>query len=205
MTVAANSALLSRIENDRALSRYFELPCDFDVTRREPVEVLHLSSGAPLVPVAGCQSGGTYFLCGAPESGATGGAANGATGGVTDGVTDDERPVIYTDPEGHSGLIAHSLREALELIAGIPYWKDCLHLSRAERDRPEEDLLAEVESDFLDAVPEFDPAQQRAAARALGIELPERTVLLRRLRAALDHTLPDYVVHNAEGWPYDSL
>ncbi|RKN45704.1 hypothetical protein D7294_04355 [Streptomyces hoynatensis] len=191
--MAANSALLTRIENDQALSRYFEWPCDFDVTRREPVEVLHLSSGAPLVPVAGCGTGGTYFLCGEPAAGATGGAA------------DDERPVIYTDSEGHSGLIAHSLREALELIAGIPYWKDCLHLSRAEQARPEADLLEELESDFLDAVPEFDPEQQRAAVRALGIELPERTVLLRRLREALARTLPDYVVHNAEGWPYDSL
>lgn len=177
-------ALLARIASDETLLRYFEWPCDFDVTRREPVEHLHLSSGAPLEPVAGCGSGGTYFLIG--ERGAT-------------------RPVIYTSSEGQGGLIADSLREALELMAGIPYWMECLHLTPAELARPEVDLLKKLELDFHEDLPEFDPAAQRAAAAALGISPPNPARLLRRLRERVARTRPDYIVHTNDGWPYDSF
>ncbi|MEV1006026.1 hypothetical protein [Streptomyces sp. NPDC049881] len=184
--MADDSVLLARIENDAALSAYLEGPCAFDVTRRQPAEDLHLSSGRPLTPIAGCATGGTYFLCGERDAA--------------------ERPVLYTSPEGQSGLIAGSLREALELLARVPYWQDCLrYLRPGAPETPGETELDALEDDFRDVVTGFDPARQRAAARALGIDPPDRATVLRRLRDATARTRPDYVVHTTDGWPYDTF
>lgn len=70
---------------------------------RDPVEDLRLPSGLPLTPIAGDAAGGTYFLCGEPDT---------------------TRPVLYADSEGQATLMAADLVEAVTLIAAHPYWRD---------------------------------------------------------------------------------
>ncbi|MBQ0828400.1 hypothetical protein [Streptomyces tagetis] len=93
--------LLHLIEQDPTLTATLACPCDFDITRRDPVEDLVLPTGRPLRPIAGCGAGGTYFLCGEPGA--------------------EERPVLYADSEGQATLIGTDLAEALTLLAVLPY------------------------------------------------------------------------------------
>lgn len=95
--------LLRRIESEPELADLLMWPGDFDITRRDPVEDLWLPSGMPLTPVAGDDTGGTYFLCGTP---------------------DETRPVLYADSEGKAVLMAADLVEAVTLTASFPYWQD---------------------------------------------------------------------------------
>lgn len=82
----------------------------FDLRRAGHGGAVRLASGAPLEPIAGDDTGGTYFVCG-------GGA------------------VLYADREGRAGVIGDSPDEALELLVGLPCWHDLLHLSpRQESD-----------------------------------------------------------------------
>ncbi|WP_129840006.1 hypothetical protein [Streptomyces sp. RFCAC02] len=181
--MADDSVLLARIEADEALFRSLEWHCDFAVSHRVPVDELLLSSGDPLVPVAQCGAGGTYFLCGSSDAA--------------------ERPVLYVTSEGVGCLIADSLHEALELLTGVPYWRDCLRRI-GDAPLPPAQLDA-LETDYRDAVPDSDPVHREATAHALGISTPARTTLLSRLRDAIRRTRPHYVVHTAFGWPYDTL
>ncbi|MCK1814679.1 hypothetical protein MTQ13_10380 [Streptomyces sp. XM4011] len=169
--------LLDRIAEQPELFRYFEWPCDFDVTRRDPVEPgLALRSGAALTPVAGCGAGGSYFL------------ADGAS-------------LLYASSEGECALLAGSLRTALELMTAVPFWKEYLHLSPSRRARPVAGVLAELDEE-LSGLPEFDPARGRSAARALGLAPGDRVALLTGLREAIDRTAPAHLLYNAAGDPY---
>jgi hypothetical protein len=62
---------------------------------------------APLEPITGDFTGGTYFLCG--EEGG-------------------RRPVVFASSDGEGGLIAADLPDALEIILGLQ-WRDCLGFS----------------------------------------------------------------------------
>src|SRR5690606_16095004 len=76
-------------------------------THSDPIESIALPAGLPVEPVAGCNAGGTHYLCGPAES-------------------DRVRPVLYTDSEGQASLIAESLAEALTLAIVLPSWHDAL-------------------------------------------------------------------------------
>ncbi|GAA1937643.1 hypothetical protein GCM10009837_74870 [Streptomyces durmitorensis] len=45
------------------LAELAAFPVNFDVSRAYHVEDVHLASGASLEPIAGDDTGGTYFLC----------------------------------------------------------------------------------------------------------------------------------------------
>ncbi|MFJ8827783.1 hypothetical protein ACIREE_39375 [Streptomyces sp. NPDC102467] len=79
--------------------------CEFDLSRGDHGEPVRVSSRVALDGVAGDFTGGTFFLCG--DRGAA-------------------RPVLYADSEGQAGLIGQSLAEGLEIMIGLPSWRDCL-------------------------------------------------------------------------------
>src|SRR3712207_5263469 len=93
--------LLSQIKATPWLADLLADRFDFDLTRDDPVEQVHLASGDPLVPVAGDSAGGTFLLT---PSGA----------------------VVYAGSEGEGGLIALNLRDALALMVGLPSLHDAL-------------------------------------------------------------------------------
>lgn len=105
------------------------------------------------------------------------------------------RPVLYADSEGGAALIGADLVETLTLIATLPYWHDL-----AEGEDPEE-VRAMVHEDH----PGFAELH-RGLLDALGIApLPAETAL-RRLRSAVDRTVPDFLpVRSADGGSYEPI
>ncbi|MEU2023163.1 hypothetical protein ABZ565_13470 [Streptomyces sp. NPDC016469] len=152
------------------LAELAAFPFDFDVERAYHVEAVHLASGMELEPVAGDDTGGTYFLCGGTA-------------------------VLYASSEGDAVLIADSVSEALEMLVRLPGW--CEGLS-AELD--EEGLRAAVRAGDAEAREEFAPeldAQRAALIEGLG--LPERplTELFALSESAARRTEPDYLLLNS--------
>jgi hypothetical protein len=128
---------------------------DFDVTRLDPAEPVHLAGGEPLTPVAGDASGGTFLLT---PSGA----------------------VVYAGSEGEGGLIALDLRDALALVVGLPSLHDAFSAPVGEELLA---LLAEADEEIRqdDAEPGLDEARTRVR-EALG--LPPADGLLAALHTA---------------------
>lgn len=113
-------ALLS-LPNHAGAAEYL---CDFEVTRTEHVEEVHLRSGAPLDPIGGEDSGGTYFLCGHGD--------------------DEQRPVLYADSEGNAWFIGLNLQWALELLLSPVYMG--VHRGGNELDGDLDVLVAKAEA-----------------------------------------------------------
>lgn len=139
----------------RELLAYFE----FDVSRAKTREGASISCGDALEPVAGDFSGGQFYLCGDARS---------------------ERPVLYASSEGQAGLIADGLREAVELVVGLPHWHDCLTFADFER------RSAPV-------------SRQREAAELLALDLPSQEELSARLRAVVLRPAPGYAFRDETG------
>ncbi|MDX3356978.1 hypothetical protein PV703_27475 [Streptomyces sp. ME01-24h] len=173
----ASEALLTRIENDPVAAQRLAWPGDFDITRRDPVEAVRLSSGLTIRPIAGDGAGGTFFLCGEPG--------------------DAERPVVYADSEGQAALIGADLPEAVELIVSCPmWWHD------VDSGLPLEELAAEVREDH----PDLDRERAELVA-ALGLTLPPVEEVVARLRATAARTAPDFLpyVDDDDHEPYEPL
>lgn len=130
-------------------------PFNFDLARAEHGEEVVLASGGALEPIAGDDTGGTYFLC-------------------------DGQAVLYASSEGEAGLLGESVADALEVLIGLPGWWDVLHpdadareavqlpyapeldKSRAELraglglpERSPEELLARLHGTLLHTEPEY--------------------------------------------------
>ncbi|MFD7868536.1 hypothetical protein [Streptomyces sp. NPDC059783] len=145
-------------------------PFDFDVSRAYHVEDVHLASGASLEPIAGDDTGGTYFL--------SGGTA-----------------VLYASSEGDAVLVADSVTEALEMLVRLPGWCEGL-----TADLDEEELRAVVRACDDEAREEFAPdLDAERAALIAGLGLPDRplTELLARAEAAAARTEPDHLLLNS--------
>ncbi|OWA11619.1 hypothetical protein B9W62_05935 [Streptomyces sp. CS113] len=172
---------LRLLRQDRRLAELTAFPFDFDLDRAAHGhgEEVRLASGGPLETVAGDDTGGTYFVC-----------ADGS--------------VLYADSDGAAGIIGSSVDEALELMIGLPCWRDCLLLSP---DDGEEKILAYVTETEEGIREHYGIDEKRAELRA-ALGFPERSpvVLVSRLRAALLRTEPDFVLLNAdEGCAYELL
>lgn len=172
---------LRLLRQDRRLAELAAFPFDFDLDRaaRGHVEEVRLASGGPLEAVAGDDTGGTYFVC-----------ADGS--------------VLYADSEGTAGIIGSSVDEALELVIGLPGWRDYTHLSP---DDGEEKILACV-AETEDGIREYYGIDEERAGLRAALGFPERSPveLVGRLRAALVRTEPDFVLLNAvEGCAYDRM
>ncbi|WP_406863720.1 hypothetical protein ABZO31_26125 [Streptomyces sp. HUAS MG47] len=176
--------LLSTLRARPRLAELAAYPFNFDVARADHGEEVVLASGAPLEPIAGDDTGGTYFLC-------------------------DGGAVLYASSEGEAGLIGDSVTEALELLIGLPGWWDVLvpdadageaavipygpdpEAARAELrtglglpERTPEELLARLHGALLRTDPEYTLLTvEEGMAYELLDELP-RPTLRERLLAA---------------------
>ncbi|MFJ9417174.1 hypothetical protein ACIRPT_23715 [Streptomyces sp. NPDC101227] len=152
------------------LAELAAFPFDFDVSRAYHVEEVHLASGATLEPIAGDDTGGTYFLCGGTA-------------------------VLHASSEGDAVLLADSVGEALEMLVRLPGW--CENVS-AELD--EEALRAAVRAADDAAREEFAPElDAQRAALISGLDLPDRplTELFAMAESAAGRTEPDHVLLNS--------
>lgn len=163
--------VLELLRNRPDLAELAAFPFNFDVRRAYHVEEVHLASGASLEPIAGDDTGGTYFLCGGTA-------------------------VLHASSEGDAVLLADSVTEALEMLVRLPWW--CENLS-AELD--EKSLLAEVRAADEEAREEFAPELDVQRAALLdGLGLPDRplTELLALSESAARRTDPDHVLLNSD-------
>ncbi|MBA4860580.1 hypothetical protein H1V43_04135 [Streptomyces sp. PSKA54] len=173
--------LLDLLRQGPRLAELAAFPFDFDLCRADHGEDVRLASGAPLEGIAGDDTGGTYFLCG--------------DGGV-----------LYADSEGHAGLIAESLADTLELVTGLPGWRDHLHL---QPETGEEELSAaalEGEDSIRASYAPYLDAHRDELLTALGLTLRPPAELFARMHRALLRTEPDHVLLLAdEGSAYHLL
>ncbi|WP_245603459.1 hypothetical protein [Salinispora cortesiana] len=155
---------------------------EFDTSRGDEGADAALSSSQPLERIAGDFTGGTFFRCGR---------------------SDEERPVLYASSEGQAGLIADTSREALELVIGLPYWRDCLNYSGSGNLKVMTTAAAYLQRDLVDQIPEI-ALRQSEAANYLSLEVVPANVLLARLHAAVSRSDPDYVYIDETG-EYEGL
>lgn len=177
-------SLLARVAASEAARDFLLWHGDFDPDATEHCEPIRLASGTALTAIAGDGSGGTYFLVG--EAGSSG----------------DDRPVLYADSEGGAVHLAETLADCLELIIGLPYWRDCLRIGPVDLDAAEAEYLEAVYEPHEDG--EQDLRTGRAAALAgLGLrQVPGQELLARFHTAAIgDGELPV----GPEGNTYESL
>ncbi|WP_327400496.1 hypothetical protein OG194_09950 [Streptomyces sp. NBC_01288] len=161
------------------LAELAAFPFDFDLCRADHCEPVRLASGGPLRPVAGDDTGGTYFVC-----------ADGS--------------VLYADSEGSAGIIGSGVDEALEIMIGLPGWRDHLDLSPADGAEKVLARVAETEEEFRE---DYGIDEARPELRtALGLSERSPVELIALLHTALLRTEPDFLLLNAEeGCAYDLL
>ncbi|GGM11562.1 hypothetical protein GCM10010129_64470 [Streptomyces fumigatiscleroticus] len=172
---------LRLLRQNRRLAALAAFPFGFDLERAAlgHVEPVRLASGGPLQVVAGDDTGGTYFVC-------------------ADGC------VLYADSEGSAGVIGASVDEALELLIGLPGWRECTDLS-PEHDEAE--ILARV-TETEDEIRENHGIDEERAELRAALGLPERSPveLVGMLYTSLLRTEPDHLLLNAvEGRAYGLL
>lgn len=159
-TALSDDALLRRIAAHREAAAYLAGDGEFDLARTDPIDPIALPNGLPAEPVAGCNAGGTHYLCGPAMPGGP-------------------RPVLYTDSEGRASLIAESLAEALTLAIVLPSWHDALAGFRPPA----------LSSDYLDDNPDHPVVRDRLLA-ILGLPPAGDQEVLDRLLATAARTIP---------------
>lgn len=167
--VARDEEILDTIRRDSDLAEALWRVCEFDLSRSDPGDSEHLSSGVALESIAGDYTGGTFFLCGDSR---------------------EERPVLYASSEGQAGLIGRNLTEALEIIVGLPSWWDCLKFSGSGDLAIMRTTADHLRNDEIRNEPGME-ADRRTIAQALNFELKPTSVLLARLHAAASAMEPD--------------
>ncbi|QGV82369.1 hypothetical protein EIZ62_00215 [Streptomyces ficellus] len=131
---------------------------------------MRLASGKPLEPIAGDDTGGTYFLCGGTA-------------------------VLHASSEGDAVLIADSVGEALEMLVRLPEWCEGL---TSELD--EDGMIAAVRAGDDEAREEFAPeldAQREALLSGLGLPRRPLVELFAMAESAAGRTDPHQVLLNA--------
>ncbi|WP_327392449.1 MULTISPECIES: hypothetical protein [unclassified Streptomyces] len=152
------------------LAELAAFPFNFDVNRAYHVEEVHLASGASLEPIAGDDTGGTYFLCGG-------------------------QAVLHASSDGYASLLAGSVTEALEFLIRLPAW--CEEVSEG---LDEEGLRAAVRAGDAEAREAFAPdldAQRAALLSGLGLTDRPLAELVAMEEAATRRTDPGYVLLNS--------
>lgn len=182
-SVTSEDDILGLIRQDPDLTELLWQTCEFDLTRGDHGELVHLSSGRALEGIAGDFTGGTFFLCG--ERGTN-------------------RPVLYASSEGQAGLIGRTLTEALGIMVGLPSWWDCLKFSGDGDLTVMQSTAEHLARDLVGDQPEIG-AQRVQIATALSLDLAPVPVLLARLRDAIAGTSPDFVLTVETGEQYETL
>ncbi|MGW4271039.1 hypothetical protein ACWEGQ_01395 [Streptomyces seoulensis] len=172
VAAALNPAALSESALLRSIAAYPEvasyLSCDgeFDLARTDPIEAIALPNASPVEPIAGCNAGGTHYLCGPA-------------------VPDGPRAVLYTDSEGRASLIAESLAEALTLAIVLPSWHDALAGARPPA----------LNSEYLDDHPGHPAVRNRLLAALRLPPATDREVLDRLLTTAARTVRDGFLPH----------
>ncbi|MFF1595760.1 hypothetical protein ACFVY0_48375, partial [Streptomyces sp. NPDC058286] len=157
-------------------ARFLAWPGDFDLDRGDHVEEVQLASGAALEGFAGDGAGGTYFFCG--EGG-------------------EERSILYADSGGGAALVAIGLSELLRLLLVAPWWRGCQAFTEGES--------RELAAEYLEDMPDLAARRDRVAA-ALGLDLPNQTEVLARLREVAVRERENFIlVFTPESHPYEPL
>ncbi|MFQ6144534.1 hypothetical protein ACLMNJ_15875 [Streptomyces seoulensis] len=162
----SESALLRRIATYPEVASYLSCDGEFDLARTDPIESIALPNALPVEPIAGCNAGGTHYLCGPA-------------------VPDGPRPVLYTDSEGRASLIAQSLAEALTLAIVLPSWHDALAGVRPPA----------LNSEYLDDHPDHPAVRNRLLAALRLPPATEREVLDRLLTTAARTVRDGFLPH----------
>ncbi|MEU4873758.1 hypothetical protein [Streptomyces sp. NPDC021608] len=157
----SDEALLRKVAAHPEVASYLACDGEFDLARTDPIESIALPNGLPVEPVAGCNAGGTHYLCGPA-------------------LPDGRRPVLYTDSEGQASLIAESVAEALTLAIVLPSWHDALAGFRPP-------VLG---ADHLDDHPDHPAVRDRLLA-ALRLPPADDGEVLDRLLTTAARTVPD--------------
>lgn len=173
----SSADLLQRIDEDGELAALLAGAFEFDVRRKAGDESARLASGLPIEAIAGDFTGGAFYLCGTGES---------------------ADPVLYASSEGDAGIIATDLSEALTLVVGFPYWRDCLKYSAGG------DLAAmKLATDFLcrDLLANRPAigSEQSKVAEALCLTLESPLILTVRLHAVVKSAGPDFSFSDGTG------
>ncbi|GAA0307089.1 hypothetical protein GCM10010302_52270 [Streptomyces polychromogenes] len=166
----SDEALLGRIAANPEVHAYLACDGEFDLTLTDPIEpAIALPAGLPVEPVAGCNAGGTHYLCGPATPGGP-------------------RPVLYTDSEGRATLIAESLAEALTLAIVLPSWHDALAGFRPPA----------LNADYLEDNPDHATVAARLLA-ALRLPPATDADVLARLLTTAARTVPDGFLPHVPG------
>ncbi|MBC9713165.1 hypothetical protein H9Y04_11345 [Streptomyces sp. TRM66268-LWL] len=162
--------LLHRAPRLAALAAF---PFDFDLDRAAygHVEPVRLASGGGLEILAGDDTGGTFFRC-------------------------DDGSVLYASSEGGAGLLGSNVDEALDILTGLPGWRDHLGLSPQDGEEAIRAAVAETEDSLRES---YGIDAERTELRA-ALGFPDRSPaeLIGMLYAALQRTEPGFVLLNAE-------
>jgi hypothetical protein len=169
--------LLRQIREAEELATLLAGVFEFDVNRAVVEDSPRLTSGRPLEAVAGDFTGGVFFLCGTENS---------------------RRPVLYASSEGDAGVIAADLEQALALIVGFPYWRDCLKYSASGDLGAMESAADFLGRDLLANNPTIDADQSRVV-EALQLPLESPATLVPRLRLAVKNAGPDFTFVDETG------
>ncbi|WP_344922086.1 hypothetical protein [Streptosporangium oxazolinicum] len=172
--------LLDLIHRTPAAAELLAWPFDFDISRTDHPEAVRLASGDALEAVAGDGAGGTFFLCGEAAG---------------------ERPVLYADSEGQAGLIGRDLTAAIQLIARVPYWRDCLVRASGGLEAMCS-VVAELEREYDDNSIDLDTCRTSLAG-SLTLNLPPMVDVLARLLETV--TRPGFVLLNEWGDAYEPI
>ena len=166
-------SVLERIRANPELSGLIDELFDFDVTRTDPAP-LRLPSGLELITIARDAADGFFVRVGA------------------------DGPVMYASSEGEACLIARDPTGCVQVVAGLPYWHDCLELVGVVGPWPR---LADLTADLRAELPDL-AVHQRCIAAELGLDLPPAPTLLARVREIAARTAPDYLPVNQWGESY---
>ncbi|MFJ1899243.1 hypothetical protein [Streptomyces sp. NPDC088115] len=161
LALLSDNALLRRVAAHPEAAAYLARDGEFDLDRTDPIEPIALPNGLLVEPVAGCNAGGTHYLCGPAVPGGP-------------------RPVLYTDSEGQASLIAESLADALTLAVTLPSRHDALAGFRPPA----------LSSDYLDDHPDHPVVRDRLLA-ALRLPPATEQDVLERLLTTAARTVPD--------------
>ncbi|MGW1868164.1 hypothetical protein ACWCPS_21640 [Streptomyces mauvecolor] len=114
------------------------------------------------------------------------------------GSVDSLRPVLYASSEGDAGIIATELSQALALMVGFPYWRDCLKYSASGDLGAMESASSFLFRDMVANDPDIEIEQSRAA-EALRLTIEPISVLVARLHAAVKSAGSDFVFMDETG------
>ncbi|EOD70217.1 hypothetical protein [Amycolatopsis vancoresmycina] len=169
--------MLDRIRDNARATALLANVFDFDLTRQDPVERVHLASGGKLQVAAGDAAGGTFFVC-------------------------DGGPVLYASSEGTAGIVAEDSTAAVRLVTGLPTWQDVVACAPDV-----DAMRAAFEASYAELREEEPELDRLRAEVAAELELDEVPVeeLLASLSVCLTELSPGFVLLNEDGDEYEPL